>query len=52
MWFENTAERAAYTKMNSERAVGFGGPTTDEMMLGWIDYAPTEEKDLSLAISK
>lgn len=52
MWFDNTSERSSYTNIDWKRPVRFGGPTTDEMMLGWIDYAPTEEKDLSLLISK
>ena len=41
MWFENTVERNKATdlEINPNRAVRFGGPTTDEMMLGWIDYS-------------
>ena len=50
MWFENTEGRneETFLEINPHRAVRFGGPTTDEMMLGWIDYAeeiPIEEQD-------
>ena len=44
MFFDNTAEReelirAGGTEITHERAVSFGGPTYDEMMLGFLDYA-------------
>lgn len=41
MWFENTEARDQETLLDIDphRAVRFGGPTTDEMMLGWIDYS-------------
>lgn len=50
MWFENTEARNEITflEIDPHRAVRFGGPTTDEMMLGWIDYSeniPIEEQD-------
>ena len=49
--FDNTMEReeiirAQGTEIDSQRAVRFGGPTYDEMMLGFVDYAyhvPLEE---------
>jgi mono/diheme cytochrome c family protein len=50
MLFDNTEERDSLTflEIDPHRAVRFGGPTTDEMMLGWIDYAeniPVEEQE-------
>jgi hypothetical protein len=41
MLFDNTEERNAITalEIDPHKAIRFGGPTTDEMMLGWIDYA-------------
>ena len=41
MRFDNTDERNSLTflDINPNRAVRFGGPTTDEMMLGFIDFA-------------
>ncbi len=46
MFFDNTKEReelirAGGSEINSGRAVRFGGPTYDEMMLGFVDYAYT-----------
>ena len=46
MFFDNTKEReelirAGGSEINSNRAVRFGGPTYDEMMLGFVDYAYT-----------
>jgi hypothetical protein len=38
--YENSAEKAASAGFNAERAVRFGGPTTDEMDLAWINIAP------------
>ena len=45
MWFDNSADRAAFTEINPSRTIRFGGPTTDEMDLGWITYSTggTEE---------
>ena len=40
--FDNSPENAASAGFNSERAISFGGPTTDEMMLGWMNYAGTK----------
>ena len=44
MWFDNTEEREDIirgqgTEISSDRAVSFGGPTYDEMMIGFLDYA-------------
>ncbi len=41
MTFTNTEERNAATalELDTTRPVRFGGPTTDEMMLGFLDYA-------------
>jgi hypothetical protein len=38
MWYDNSKARAEYTNIDPSRNVGFGEPTTDEMMFGWIDY--------------
>lgn len=42
MWYDNSPERAAAVGYNSERPVAFGGPTWDEMDLGWMNYAATK----------
>ena len=47
MWFNNSPERGDLANIDSRRAVRNGGPTTDEMMLGWIDY--TETKPMAAA---
>jgi mono/diheme cytochrome c family protein len=52
MTFDNTQERedlilAGGSRIDSGRAVSFGGPTYDEMMLGFIDYAEHKDIDLS-----
>ncbi|MCH8333581.1 alkyl hydroperoxide reductase, partial [Candidatus Sumerlaeota bacterium] len=47
MWFNNSPERGELANLDSRRAVRNGGPTTDEMMLGWIDY--TETKPMAAA---
>ena len=39
LWYDNSPEKAAQAGFNSERAISFGGPTTDEMDLGWITTA-------------
>lgn len=41
MTFTNNEERNAVTalELDTTRPVRFGGPTTDEMMLGFLDYA-------------
>ncbi len=41
MWYDNSKERGDLTGIDPSRTVGFGQPTTDEMMLGWIDYTYT-----------
>lgn len=43
LWYENTKERADKNNFNSERAVRWGGPTTDEMDLGWLAYSYVDE---------
>lgn len=37
--YDNSAERAEAVGFNPARAVKFGGPTTDEMDLGWYTFA-------------
>lgn len=41
MWYDNSPERAAIG-FNSNRPVAFGGPTWDEMDLGWMNHASAE----------
>lgn len=40
MAYDNSPENAEASGFNSNRAVRFGGPTTDEMDLGWYTFAP------------
>lgn len=47
--FDNSTEQAALGGFNPNRAVRFGGPTTDEMDLAWITIAPVKPIDLSMA---
>jgi hypothetical protein len=44
LWFENTAERAAANGFSNERPVVWGGPTTDEMDLGFLSYVYLDEE--------
>lgn len=39
MVYDNSTERAEWVGFNPARAIHFGGPTTDEMDLGWYSYA-------------
>lgn len=39
--YDNSDENAERVGFDSSRAISFGGPTTDEMDLGWITYAKT-----------
>lgn len=39
--YDNSPENAERVGFNPNRAVHFGGPTTDEMDLGWFHYAET-----------
>lgn len=41
--YDNSDENAADVGFNSARAVSFGGPTTDEMDLGWLSFAYLDE---------
>ena len=38
-WYDSTAERGARRNFDSDRGVGFGARTNDEMALGFIAYA-------------
>ncbi len=38
--YDNSTENAERVGFNPERAIRFGGPTTDEMDLAWYTYAP------------
>ena len=42
MWYDNSTEKAATVGFNAQRAVSFGGPTWDEMDLGWLTHCDTE----------
>ena len=42
-WYDNTAERASRQNFNSNRFVGHGPRTDDEMSLGFIGYAEIDE---------
>lgn len=42
MWYNNSLESAAAIGFNANRAVSFGGPTWDEMDLGWMTHTDTE----------
>ena len=46
MWFDNSAERGAERGFDSNEAVILGTATTDEMMLGFINYAPSVPLDM------
>ena len=39
IWYENSKERAELTGIDPSRTVGWGQPTTDEMMYSFFDYA-------------
>lgn len=41
--YDNSAERAAEAGFDNNRAIRFGGPTTDEMDLGWLTWTYVEE---------
>lgn len=43
VYYDNSPEAAEKGRFNSERAIRFGGPTTEEMDLGWITYASVEK---------
>lgn len=40
-WFDNSETQAEKGGFNPNRAISFGGPTTDEMDLAWMTFAPT-----------
>ncbi len=42
--YDNSPENAERSGFNSNRAVRFGGPTTDEMDLGWYTFAPAKKE--------
>jgi hypothetical protein len=44
--YDNSAENADRVGFDSNRAVSFGGPTTDEMDLGWYTFSAAKP-DLS-----
>ena len=42
-WYDNTSERGSRRSFNSNRFVGHGPRTDDEMSLGFIGYAEIDE---------
>lgn len=42
-WYDNTSERAARKGFKSDRFVGYGPRTEDEMSLGFIGYAEVDD---------
>ena len=42
MWYDNSIERATAVGYNGNRPVSFGGPTWDEMDLGWMNFTDAE----------
>lgn len=40
VWYDNTADRGQERGFDADRGVYFGPATTDEMMLGFVNYAP------------
>jgi len=49
LWFENSAERAQANGFSNEKAVVWGGPTTDEMDLGFLSYVYLDEEPSATA---
>lgn len=47
MWYDNSAERGGVRGFDSHQAVNFGEETTDEMMLGFLNYTHTEPIDFA-----
>lgn len=47
MWYQNDPERAAERGFNADKSIVFGPATTDEMMLGFLNWAPAAESDHS-----
>lgn len=49
--YDNSEQNAMENGFNPQRAVRFGGPTTDEMDLAWISTTPVEPQKVSDADS-
>ncbi len=45
MWYQNTPDRAAERGFDPDRAIVFGPDTRDEMMLGFLNWAPAATYD-------
>jgi hypothetical protein len=43
LWYENSTERASERRFDSRQATTFGPATTDEMMIGFLNWAPAAE---------
>lgn len=50
--YDNSEENAAKNGVNPARAIRFGGPTTDEMDLGFFTYALAEPHKMPVAIER
>jgi hypothetical protein len=49
LWYENSVERANERRFDSRQATTFGPATTDEMMIGFLNWAPAAELDPAAA---
>ena len=43
-WYDNTEERGVRRAFNSDRAIGFGARSNDEMSLGFLSYIELDDK--------
>ena len=43
LWYENSPERGGERGFDSKQAITFGPATTDEMMIGFLNWAPAAE---------
>ncbi len=49
--YDNSKENADRVGFNAERAIRFGGPTTDEMDLAWITIAPAQANPVATRVT-
>ncbi len=52
VWYDNSPEYAEINNLDSDRAIHYGGPTTDEMMNGWIGFTHTDPKDYTAEMAQ
>ena len=43
-WYDNSSERGVRRAFNSDRSIGFGARTNDEMSLGFLSYVELDEE--------